>query len=182
MITGEYDNGGFNPTSVAMLIITTTVAVILIQAFQIPVITDMQGKDGKIHYGDTYDRTFTTNLSDDEVEWYFSGDIPQQYYTVTGSHIHIQWGKDTPESDFEYKTYTLHVTAYSHKPDQSQSETITFVLSPPSHYKQMILLIPTLLIMAVIVFVIRPLRNRDGGDYGGDYGGGYSNSDIQGRI
>lgn len=184
MIAGEYSDGGYNPRTVSMLIITTTVAVILIQAFQIPVITNMQENTGGIHFGDTYDRTFTSNLDDDEVEWQFTGTaVNYGFVTQVKNHVHIEWGKGMQEKDFQYGDYTLVAIAISHQPEQTAMETLTFTIVPPSQYKQMILLIPTLLIMAIIMFVIRPLRNRNKDYGGGDYGGGdYSTYDIQGNV
>jgi len=138
-------------------------------AFAIPTILSFAHGPG-IHPGDTTDYYASANLPD--AEFTFSG-TAMQYATVEGNHVHIQWpGGD----DAKTGKFTLIVTAITHQPDQMVVKTITYDVEGDWQYTALLLAIPTLMIVSIIVFLIKPIREnfrrRGGGEGGGDISSG----------
>ena len=90
------------------------------------------------------------------------------YGTVEGNHVHFVWG-DKGEFD-------LIVTAYTHQPEQSAVKTVHYTVEGDWKYATLLLVIPTLMIIAVMMYLIKPIREsmRRGGGGGGDSGGDIS--------
>lgn len=123
----------------------------MLAAFAIPTIVDFAQGPG-IHPGDSTDYYASANLPD--AEFSFSG-TAMQWGTVEGNHVHIDWpGGD----DARTGTFTLIVTATTHQPEQTATTTIYYEVEGDWTYTALILVIPTLMIVAIIMFLVKPIR------------------------
>lgn len=142
------ENGGFTVENISMKLITATVAVIVLQAFAIPTIVDFSKGPG-IHPGDSWDYTVQTNIDGAVIT--IEGDA-QQYQTITGNYIKIVW------PDGSEGHHQLIIKAVTEKPHQEQIKLIEFDVGGSFEYEQLILVIPTLMIVAIIVYMVQPIR------------------------
>lgn len=143
------DDIGNEMNGMIMKLIGATIQVIVLAAFAIPTIISFANGPG-MHPGDTWDYDVSTNLPADI---YVSG-TQQQYATVTDHHIHIVWPKEHSEGKYE-----LIITAYTHQPEQSATKVINLEVVGAFEYKELILVIPTMMIIQVIVYLIKPIRS-----------------------
>lgn len=160
----------FDLDHVPKKLIMVTVCVIVLAAFAIPTILEFAYGPGP-HPGDEQDYYATANLPD--AAFSFSGSA-MEYATVEGNHVHFVWD--------DSGTFELIVTATTHQPDQTAVKTISYDVKGDWQYTALLLVIPTLMIVAVMMYVIRPIRenirtNRGGGNGGdGDISGGVQRS------
>lgn len=156
----------FDLDHVPKKLIMVTVCVIVLAAFAIPTILQFAYGPGP-HPGDEQDYYATANIPGATFE--FSGSA-MAYATVEGNHVHFKW------TDSGH--YDLIVTATTHQPDQTATKTVGYDINGDWQYTALFLVIPTLMIVAVMMFVIKPIRenirmNRKGGSGGdGDISGG----------
>lgn len=123
----------------------------MLATFAIPTILDFAHGPG-IHPGDSTDYYASANLPD--AEFSFSG-TAMQWAKVEGNHVHIDWpGGD----DAQTGTFTLIVTATTSQPEQTATTTIYYEVEGDWQYTALMLVIPTLMIVAVIMFLVKPIR------------------------
>ena len=156
-------------------IILALIGLIIVGALLIPFLLDIT-EEPDIETGGTWGYTPTTNLDAD--------------FTYSGTLLdHSQYTID-PETGgitvtfTEEGTYTLTVTATSHNPYQTATQTISIEVGEYGEYhdyKPLLLLIPTMFIVAFMMLVLGRARGGDYDGFGGDsgFGGG---SDIAGKF
>jgi len=138
-------------------------------AFAIPTILSFAHGPG-IHPGDTTDYYASANLPDAEFDFSGTAMTYAKDYHEGDTHIHIEWPKDVKGK------FTLIVTATTSQPDQIVIKTIEYDVEGDWQYTALLLAIPTLMIVSIIVFLIKPIREnfrrRGGGEGGGDISSG----------
>ena len=154
-------------------IILAFIGMIIVGMLLIPFLLDLT-HEPDINQGSTVSYQPRTNLDAD--------------FTYSGTLLdHSQYTID-PETDeititfTEEGTYTLIVTATSHNPYQTATQTIEYEVGDYSEYhdyKPLLLLVPTMFLVAFMMLV---LGRKSGGDGFGDDSGFGGGSDIAGKF
>lgn len=153
-------------------IMLTFIGMIIVGALLIPFLLDLTDEPMR-EVGDTYTYSPATNFED--AEFTFGGTIlDHSQYTVEDGTIRMTFTEEG--------TYTFTVTATTHNPYQTVTQTARIEVGEYSEYhdyKPLLLLIPTMLIVGFMLMVL----GRRGGDSDGFGDMGYSGGgDIAGRF
>ena len=155
-------------------IIMVFIGMIIISMLLIPFLMELTA-EADVEQGSTHTYTPETNL---DATFSYSGTLLEhsQYVIdpVTGG-ITITFTQEG--------TYQLVVTATSHNPYQTATQTITYEVGEYGEYhdyKPLLFLVPTMLFVSFMLIVLGR-RGGDSGGFGGD-GGFSSGGDISGKF
>lgn len=154
------------------------VGVIIVSAVLIPITLDLVGGgDDYYKVGSEFSYTPVANL--DDAEFTFSGSA-MDVLTLSPDGTTVSGTLDTVGS------YTLVVTATTTQPTQTATQTITIRVGEGNYdeyhdYRPLLLLVPTMLIVAFMVMALGRKSGGDDGGFGDDsgFGGG---PDIAGKF
>lgn len=156
-------------------IIMVFIGMIIISMLLIPFLMELT-HEPDINQGSTLSYQPRTNLDAD--------------FTYSGTLLeHSQYTID-PETDAititftQEGTFTLVVTATSHNPYQTATQTIEYEVGEYGEYhdyKPLLLLVPTMLFVSFMLIVLGR-RGGDSGGFGGDGGFSGGGDGISGRI